>query len=196
MPTHSERLQAQCEAMAQTLVEEISPRIEAILKLARMERAGRGDGYPRSSMNGSVRGGDVARPTETAVTGPPCDCEEGKCPHVAPIDRPPSESDIVAVWVEEALDRLRELGKLITQEADLTSLIVNRGDKRYGRQATGDYCDACARFVTGAVDDKLKRGYCAACYRAWLRFVDTEIGEGREASPVRFKNQRKKEEVA
>lgn len=94
----------------------------------------------------------------------------------------------------EALFRSVREARAATSRAHAAAVLVeHRGDRRFGRQATGGDCLACHRFVSGAVNDKLKAGYCTVnpgCYSAWRRYRETEEAAGREPSHEGFRRRR------
>ena len=74
----------------------------------------------------------------------------------------------------------------------LKRLIDNRGDARYGRQSSVTDCLCCEVTVTGVGEDRIKAGYCPACYKAWERY------RAQVAEPVHelFRRHRRAEMVA
>lgn len=54
--------------------------------------------------------------------------------------------------------------------------ITHQEARERGRQHTGGDCGACGRYCSNAPDDRIRSGYCAACYHAWRR---TDEGSGR-----------------
>lgn len=100
-------------------------------------------------------------------------------------------------WVAEHLGEMfaaARRARLATAHArNAARLVEGRGDQRVGRQTTGGDCLACGRFVSGAVNDKLKGGYCQqnpGCSSAWQRFREAHEKAGSEASPVQFRKWR------
>lgn len=105
--------------------------------------------------------------------------------------------EITPDWVMARMGELfanaRE-ARQATTRAHLSAILIDRrGDSRSGREVSGDYCGACGRFVTGALDDKLKSGYCQSnpgCYEAWRRYRNAETEAGRDPARETFKRRR------
>lgn len=84
-------------------------------------------------------------------------------------------------WVDAEVDRINDLVNRLYDECvvmvntarrieGLKRLIDNRGDARYGRQSSVTDCLCCEATVTGVGEDRIKAGYCPACYKAWERY--------------------------
>ena len=84
-------------------------------------------------------------------------------------------------WRDAEVDRIADLVERLYAEAQIVDnamrrleglkrLIDNRGDARYGRQSSVTDCLCCEATVTGVGEDRIKAGYCAACYKAWQRY--------------------------
>jgi hypothetical protein len=71
--------------------------------------------------------------------------------------------------------------------------LVNFTEKNQGRQAGGGDCQACETFCSGAKDDRLRAGYCNACYTAWVRTAD---GRGENWRMDRFTFERMRKEAS
>jgi len=75
---------------------------------------------------------------------------------------------------DPVFDAVKELAQTLNDIASLTNR-VNRlvgfvtQDAERAKVALIHYCGACQREVTGTKSDRIKSGYCEACYRQWLR---------------------------
>lgn len=84
-------------------------------------------------------------------------------------------------WRDAEEDRVAKLVAMLYAEAQIVDnamrrmeglkrLLDNRGDARYGRQSSVTDCLCCEATVTGVGEDRIKAGYCPACYKAWERY--------------------------
>lgn len=87
-------------------------------------------------------------------------------------DRTPTPSpDWVVANLGEAFRALKAGKAQIRKAERIFRQVDGRADSRVGRQPTsGGICAACQRSVSGAVDDRIRSGYCEACYSAWRRW--------------------------
>jgi len=127
--------------------------------LIRDEELGTSDGYPSSTM-GDGGSGEVSRPTERMA-----------------LDNCDTELQPMVDYVHRSTEAAR---RALTHAADHARLAISAAaeanrmaTKHAGRQAdrhigSGD-CQACDRPCSGARDDRLRSGYCAACYMRWTR---------------------------
>ncbi len=91
-----------------------------------------------------------------------------------------SHPDPVSVDVEAAYEHLVEavnhLGALQTR----LSLIARKASPQTRAEACGaGACLACGELVTGAAEDRLKRGLGPCCYSAWVRAGRPDLAEFR-----------------
>lgn len=108
------------------------------------------DGYPSSSMGGDGRGGSESSSTENAA--------------LAEHRRDVIHDDALACRhnMNDAVDALLRALRS-TQHAE------QKGTLSAEDVSPAGTCLACHRKVEGTANDRLRSGYCAACYRAWLR---------------------------
>jgi hypothetical protein len=131
------------------------------------------DGLSRSGDTSGVRSGDVNRPTEAAALrlagAEERTLEDGTVVPAEPDTWTERERDVVAEAIHEALAAMGEAaGALLIVERKLP-VIVDAGAKLRERESSIQQCKACDRDVLGTRDDRLKAGYCEACYKAWSR---------------------------
>lgn len=159
-----------------------------MIELARMPTTA-SDGFSGGGLTERVQGSAELTPTEAAAD------RRGFAGKGEDEDRvPPDQADWVAKNLGALFTNMREAKKALTRAHLAAKLVECRGDRRVGRQVTGGYCQACERYVTGAVGDRLVSGYCTTepdCYDAWRRYMKTENDQGREASPVLFQDRRR-----
>ena len=121
------------------------------------------DGYSTGG-NGDGSSSEISRPTERAAL------ENTDDEHRATIDF----VHLRVIAAQRNLQRAADAARfLVGAIADAQRL----GEKLQGRQAdrhigSGD-CQACDRPCSGARDDRLRSGYCTACYWRWVRGADT-----------------------
>lgn len=130
-----------------------------------------GDGYPTSSRGGGAHSSEVARPTETAAVrlGAKADEDVADGEEVQPDTWEEHELDLVAKALDDAFAQLAEMAgvaKAMTRKLDFVVSVYAKANQRAA--GAGD-CQACDRVVTGTPNDRLRAGYCAACYMAWDR---------------------------
>lgn len=90
--------------------------------------------------------------------------------HVAPDEWRDAEVDRVADLVQRLHAEAECVDAAMRRLKGLKRLIDNRGDARYGRQSSVTDCLCCEATVTGCGEDRIKAGYCPACYKAWERY--------------------------
>lgn len=118
------------------------------------------DGFGRGGGE-SVSGGSVARPTEQAAIAELLDDPHG---------------DPVRESISELFSRMGDACGALLAVDRKRRYVLAAGDAARGRQSTVGACARCDRTVTGVGSDRVKSGYCPACYQAWLR---TDSGSGR-----------------
>ncbi len=52
------------------------------------------------------------------------------------------------------------------------SVILRRRDMRAAHEVSGAYCEACGTWVSGDLGDRVRAGYCPACYASWRRWAE------------------------
>lgn len=122
-----------------------------------------GDGFPPGG-GSEVHGGAASTTTEAAALCLAVAADSGE-----PDTWESWELDLVAEALGDAFAHLAEMAGIarsVTRKLDFVVSVYARTDRLKG--GAGD-CAACTRLVTGAPDDRLRAGYCAACYMAWIR---------------------------
>lgn len=149
-------------------IEAIVARFDAktLTELGRRARGAVRDGFP-SSTGGGIHGSDVSRPTEaSALVGLPPEAEPGQ--EAQPDDwsrRAPA--DPVGDAIDEVFALLSEALGLLMAADDQRGYILAVGKE--GRPSSLASCGACSRDVLCQPDDRLRAGFCEACYKAWTR---------------------------
>ena len=77
--------------------------------------------------------------------------------------------DPVRKSVEEAFAIIAMITKYSIKLDHKIQVVLNTAASKRGREITIDLCLACQCDVTGVGEDRIKSGYCPACYRKWLR---------------------------
>lgn len=113
------------------------------------------DAYATRGGSERVSGGNTRRPTETTA--------------IAELTHPNHEGDPVRILCEEILAHMVEAHGALAAMKQKYELIVDLEDELKGRKSTVGSCRRCSRTVPGTPDDRIRSGYCEACYRAWLR---------------------------
>jgi hypothetical protein len=116
----------------------------------RAEQASEADGYPSSSMGPGIRSsGDST--TETAALAD-------------------DVADEVIAALSEAVAEVSEAHGLMRRVDKRLVFAKAVGESHRGRQASGGDCLCCQDFASGAPQDRLRAGFCNACWVAWSRF--------------------------
>jgi hypothetical protein len=76
-------------------------------------------------------------------------------------------NDPVFDAVKELAQTLNDISSLSDRVDRLVRFVTE--DAERAKVALIHYCGACEREVTGTKSDRIKSGYCEACYRQWLR---------------------------
>lgn len=76
-------------------------------------------------------------------------------------------NDPVFDAVREIAFALNDIRRL-TQSIDDKVRFVTQGAERV-KQSTIIHCEACGREIAGTANDRVRSGYCAADFQAWLR---------------------------
>lgn len=140
-----------------------------------------GDGGGLGDGAGGGGRGAVSRPVEGAVLA--MFTEDGELRSLEP--------DPIGQALSELFASLTEACKHLQRVDHLRQVVIHAGDKLKGRPSAVGICGACERTVTGVGDDRIRAGYCLACYRAWQRFSRRCDTEGLDASHVVFRAERK-----
>lgn len=126
------------------------------------------DGFGSGGNGPKVQGGSELTRTEAAANGrgfqgtgsKEADDKVTLLPH-----------DWVAEMLGDGFTLARESRTSAKRATQTFKAVAGRADGRVGRQQTsGGICMACLRSVSGAVDDRLRSGYCDACRKAWDRW--------------------------
>lgn len=164
------------------------PTIEDFVRRGQHRPAG--DGHSTGSLGGGGHGSEVSRPTERAAIrlGAKADEDVEWGEEVQPDTWEDWELDLVAEAERDAFAMLAEMAGIarsITRKLDFVVSVYAKANRP--APGSGD-CQACDRVVTGAPNDRLRAGYCMACYQAWLRAGSPDrvaFERTREASPNR-----------
>lgn len=127
------------------------------------------DGFPAASLGGDGRGGSEGSSTENAALG---DVRFDVIHDDALACR--TNVDLAIASLQNALRN--------TQHAK------SKSTEKLSDHGPGGTCLACLREVQGTAVDRIRSGYCFACYRAWLR-------EGKP-DRLRFERARRQETAA
>lgn len=76
-----------------------------------------------------------------------------------------TSGDVIYDSVKSVAHKLDEMANTARDIDSLIRFIDNEQNK----ESYVLYCEACQREVAGTVKDRLRSGYCGACYQAWLR---------------------------
>lgn len=115
----------------------------------------RRDGFPGGGV--SPGGEDAGSSTETAALSNRSGEEDDR-----------QRSDVVYAKVDQAVGHLRAA----VRELQACRSRLNELDEVSGRRAKESSvgsCQACDRPVAGTEADRLRAGYCSACFTAWCR---------------------------
>ena len=99
------------------------------------------------------------------------------------IDHRQRSAELCAMAVAEAFEAMRRAHQAL-------EVFVNVEEKERGRQSTLTECECCQDAVAGVGGDRIRSGYCPACYQAWNR---TRDDQGHRMDRVRFELRRRAE---
>lgn len=119
------------------------------------------DGFP-SGGEGGPRGSDISRPTENAVLSRfrVVDPETGRMEQREPVD-------LVHRWIGEVSTEMDEIAGHVSA---VTSKLRQLDGYVTGKAAkSGGTCQACLRWVEMTPSDRIRSGYCPACFMAFVR---------------------------
>lgn len=153
------------------------------------------DGLSRTGDN-TGRSGDVSRPTERAALRLAGKEEElnpdGSVKREAEPDTwEEYERDPVAEAIVECLANLAEAAGHLKQAKRKIPVITDAGAKLRNRKDSIDQCLCCDTDVLGTREDRLKAGFCAACYEAWRRTAFSDRFVFMRDRRVKLKEQKK-----
>ena len=125
-------------------------------ELQRVSRIGVGvDGWRAGQGKGSG-GTDISDPTGQAVIA-----RQGRI-----MGDPRGEA------IEAVVKHLAEARRSAIRASRALAVFHNLGESERGRVVSIGECKACAELVPGSQNNRLKAGYCPACYSAWRRSAD------------------------
>lgn len=131
------------------------------------------DGLAKTG-DGTGRGTDVPDPTQRAALRLAGKEEtlnpDGTVKYEAEPDTwQETEADPVAEAIRECLGSLAEAAGALKQAKRKIPVITDAGARLRNRENSIDQCGCCDKDVLGTRDDRLKAGFCSACYEAWRR---------------------------
>lgn len=131
-------------------------------ELARRARGAPVDGFPSGGSGVAVSTSDVSRPTERAAfRGLPTEGPDDWSQHL--------QADPVGDAIAEVFAVMAQVEKqLLTLDRKRGYVLATASDKR-GRISSIGSCQACTRSVACNVTDRLRAGFCAGCWSAWVR---------------------------
>jgi hypothetical protein len=148
--------------------------------VAKGERTARGSRMA-SEAEGRRSKGDVSDPTESAATAR-------------------EMSDKVGRWIGECAALLNTAADCMADAWGRLQLAMDAPESEWAKQVRGDDCRACDRNVSRHrnPNDRLRDGYCPACYEAWRRAMATWTDEGLPDAPdrVAFERERRQRSAA
>jgi len=147
---------------------------EAVLdELQRVSRIGVGvDGWRAGQGEGSG-GTDISDPTGQAVIA-----RQGRI-----MGDPRGEA------IDAVVKHLAEARRSAIRASRALQVFNNLGESERGRVVSIGECKACTELVPGSQTNRLKAGYCPACYSAWRR-SEAPDGSGRLPHHI-FENERR-----
>lgn len=80
-----------------------------------------------------------------------------------------AEHDPVCAAAADVVGLFGQVSRLTKIVDDQRSYIMATGSDKRGRISSLGSCAACSRDVACTPADRLKAGYCSACYMAWAR---------------------------
>lgn len=154
-PSRAGRAAIEQRARLLELLKRLSPEVlEELDRRARFVVAP--DGFGSATGSDGVRGSGVSRPVEAAVVA--------RGERVVP--------DPVGEQIRNLFGALAEAAGVLGPASRWLDYLGAYGDRPgVARESSlqGD-CLACGRAVAGTPQDRLKTGFCQACYEAWRRF--------------------------
>lgn len=139
--------------------------------LARGEEASSIDGYPANSGGQSdIHGGRLSRPTEDAVARK----AGGKFDYTTEMAvdddswrvQPDPLAEAIAMF-SSGIGEVHGLSKIVHRKAQV---VLKAADGLRGRVSSlAGVCARCGDDIAGTPNDRMRAGYDAKCYQAWLR---------------------------
>lgn len=137
------------------------------------------DGFSAGGGEGGGSKGEISNPTLASV--------------ITLLERSRKEPDIRGEAITAVLEHLEEAQRHIRLAKRSAIVFQTVGESERGRQTSIQECRACSYVVGGTETDRLKTGYCPACYTAFRRSTD---GRGGRLAHHIFEKQRKAELAA
>jgi hypothetical protein len=139
---------------------------------ARAEETAAVDGYPAGGGQSDIHGGRLSDPTEEqvekAARGRIIEHDDGT-EETTPDTWEPYP-DPLGDFVGEFQGQVSEIHGLAKLAHKRATVVLKAADSYRGRQSSlQGVCAACGRDVAGSDIDRLRSGYCDACYRSWIR---------------------------
>lgn len=151
------------------------------------------DGYPSGGQGERVQAEAELTPTERAANARGF-ADTGEVDAHGGDDRTPPIVDDWALNQIAAGINNAKMAKAYAMRAQVCFRMVQcRTDQRVGRHQTGGDCRCCTRYVAGTSSDRLRAGYCEACYSAWRRWAET--AEDAAAHDIFIRARRKEMQV-
>ena len=82
-----------------------------------------------------------------------------------------SRTDRVDLWLKDLFTEMAKAAHHVANADHLRALVLDvarKLDRENPKPGAGD-CLACGRWVTGGASDRIKAGFCPACWMAWNR---------------------------
>ncbi len=149
------------------------------------------DGYGGGALGEYVSGGGTGNATQSAAFSllddvcPRCTGGVVRRPDGQPVTCKTCSgsgrrwADPIADAVEDLLTRLVELSGHAAVIDRRRAVVMSAGERRRGREsALQGTCDCCTASVSGVGEDRLRRGYCTRCYKAWLTWRAANESKG------------------
>lgn len=134
------------------------------------------DGYPTQSMadsdihGGFAQTGDTS--TERAALRLASESDEEALAHFRQVQADvwrERERDVAGDALVELRSDVEHMAQLADNVDNCRKLVLSIQGRKRGRESTVDNCPLCGGLVTNVGEDRIKAGYCPACYTAWRR---------------------------
>jgi hypothetical protein len=139
---------------------------------ARAEETAAVDGYPAGMGQSDIHGGRLSDPTEEQV-------ERKARGRIIKRDNGTEETtpdtwqpypDPLGDFVSEFQGMVSEIHGLAKLAHKQATVVLKAADAYRGRQSSlAGVCARCGTDIAGTPKDRMRSGYCGACYTAWLR---------------------------
>lgn len=134
------------------------------------------DGYPTQSMADSDIHGGFAQTgstsTERAALRLAAESDEDAAAggrSVRPDTWAETERDLAGDVIRGLVTSIAEVGGILENVDRCRKVIFSIEGRHHGRESTVVNCPLCTGLVTNVGEDRIKAGYCPACYTAWRR---------------------------